>query len=82
MFDEFLFLEIWLPGYHGDQRIADIDDIDVVLNNDYTDDRKESLERAGLLSCSRDELISERNRLMRNVLTDAFNNYIKLNYGH
>ena len=74
-FDEWSFLEVYMTDYYHSDYIAWIDDIDCVLNGE-----KEP-EDVGLEGSSKEELISERNRMMRIVLEDAFKNYIELNYG-
>ena len=74
-FDEWTFLEVYMTDYYHSDYIAWIDDIDCVLNGE-----KEP-EDVGLEDSSKEELISERNRMMRIVLEDAFKNYIELNYG-
>ena len=59
--------------YHSDY-IAWIDDIDCVLNGEKT------AEEVDLEGSSEEELIAERNRMMRIVLEDAFRNYIDEHY--
>ena len=74
-FDEWTFLEVYMTDYYHSDYIAWIDDIDCVLNGE-----KEP-EDCDLENCTKEELINERNRMMRIVLEDAFKNYIELNYG-
>lgn len=74
-FDEWTFLEVYMTDYYHSDYIAWIDDIDCVL------DGEKDPEDVGLEGSSKEELISERNRLMRIVLKDAFNNYIEQHYG-
>ena len=74
-FDEWSFLEVYMTDYYHSDYIAWIDDIDCVLNGE-----KEP-EDCDLENCTKEELINERNRMMRIVLEDAFKNYIELNYG-
>lgn len=75
-FDEWTFLEVYMTDYYHSDYIAWIDDIDCVLDGEKT------LEEVGMESSTTiNELEEERNRLMRIVLKDAFNNYIEQNYG-
>lgn len=74
-FDEWTFLEVYMTDYYHSDYIAWIDDIDCVL------DGEKEPEDCGLENCTKEELINERNRMMRIVLEDAFKNYIELNYG-
>lgn len=74
-FDEWTFIEVYMTDYYHSDYIAWIDDIDCVL------DGEKKPEEVGLEGSTKEELISERNRLMRIVLKDAFNNYIEQNYG-
>lgn len=74
-FDEWTFLEVYMTDYCHSDYIACIDDIDCVLNGE-----KEP-EDCNLENYTKEELINERNRMMRIVLEDAFKNYIELNYG-
>ena len=74
-FDEWTFLEVYMTDYYHSDYIAWIDDIDCVL------DGEKKPEDCDLENCTKKELINERNRLMRIVLKDAFNNYIEQHYG-
>lgn len=75
-FDEWTFLEVYMTDYYHSDYIAWIDDIDCVLDGEKT------LEDVGMESSTTiNELEEERNRLMRIVLKDAFNNYIEQHYG-
>ena len=75
-FDEWTFLEVYMTDYYHSDYIAWIDDIDCVLDGEKT---LEDVEMES--STTINELEEERNRLMRIVLKDAFQNYIELNYG-
>lgn len=80
-FDEWLFLEIYMTDYSHSDEIAAIDDIDCYLNDggvnhpDYASGRFLWLEDYSVKA-----LQSERNRLMRACLQDAFKNYIDKHY--
>lgn len=74
-FDEWTFLEVYMRDYYHSDYIAWIDDIDCVLNGE-----KEP-EDCNLENYTKEELINERNRMMRIVLEDAFKNYIEQHYG-
>lgn len=77
-FDEFEFLEKWMSDYYHSDYIAWIDDIDKVLDNDWEEVDREFLK--DYLEMPKDELLKERARMMRIVLTDAFENYLNKNY--
>lgn len=74
-FDEWTFLEVYMRDYYHSDYIAWIDDIDCVLNGE-----KEP-EDCNLENYTKEELINERNRMMRIVLEDALKNYIEQHYG-
>ena len=81
-FDEWLFLEIYMTDYSHSDEIAAIDDIDCYLNDggvnhpDYASGPElETMPHAQIKA-----LQSERNRLMRACLQDAFKNYIDKHY--
>lgn len=76
-FDEQSFLEQWLPYYHQSQAIADLDDIAKILDHDDEGD-EDYLE--DLRDMTTAELKENENALYRQVLTEAFRNYIDTNY--
>lgn len=78
-FDEQRFIELYHPNYNC-QEIADSDDIEKVLNNDYSSDQEEYLREAGYFNMTIDELKAEQARLDYEVLRDAFENYLRTNY--
>ena len=78
-FDEQSFIEQYHPNYNC-QEIADSDDIAKVLHNDYDEDQEEYLREAGYFDMSVDELKEEMARLDGQVLSEAFENYLRVNY--
>ena len=78
-FDEQSFVEKWHPNYNC-QEIADSDDIAKVLHNDYDEDQEEYLREAGYFDMTVDELKEEMARLDGQVLSEAFENYLRVNY--
>lgn len=79
-FDEQSFVEHYLLDYSSNQDIADIDDICCVLDNDYDDDKRERLAKAGYFDMTINELRSELRTLKRKVLTQAFHDYLITHY--
>ncbi len=75
------FLELYMTDYYHSDEIAAIDDIDCYLHDggvnhpDYASGRFAWLEDYSVKA-----LQSERNRLMRACLEDAFKNYIDKHY--
>jgi hypothetical protein len=78
-FDEQSFIEKWHPNYNC-QLIADSDDIAKVLHNDYDSDSEEYLREAGYFSMTIDELKAEQARIDREILSEAFENYLNTYY--
>ena len=75
-FDEWGFIEKWLPNYYHCDEVALVDDIDKVLNNEYEEgDCCESF-----LNYTINELHEMRNQYMAGLLADAMANYIRQNY--
>lgn len=79
-FDEQSFVEHFLLDYSSNQDIADIDDICCVLDNDYDDDKRERLAKAGYFDMTINELRSELRTLKRKVLAEAFQDYLSTHY--
>lgn len=74
--DEWLFIETWLPNYSQCDEVAWVGDIDKVLNHDY----EEGDCCEWCLDLSINELKKLRNEYMAELLRDAMENYIKVNY--
>lgn len=74
-FDEQSFIEQYHPNYNC-QLIADSDDIAKVLDNDYDEDQEEYLREAGYFNMTIDELKAEQARIDREILSEAFENYL------
>lgn len=77
-FDEWLFLEIYMTDYTRSDEIAWIDDIDCVLHDECDDEKRERLSEYYEMSLN--QLHEKRNFLMRDVLEDAFMNYLDEHY--
>ena len=75
VFDEQSFIEQYHPNYNC-QLIADSDDIEKVLHGDYDEYQEESLREAGYFSMTIDELKAEQSRIDREILSEAFENYL------
>lgn len=78
-FDEQSFIEQYHPNYNC-QEIADSDDIAKVLDNDYDEDQEVDLREAGYFDMSVDELKAEQARVDREILSEAFENYLNTRY--
>lgn len=78
-FDEQSFIEQYHPNYNC-QLIGDSDDIAKVINNDYDEDQEEDLRNAGYFDMTIDELKAEQARIDREILSEAFENYLNINY--
>lgn len=78
-FDEQRFIELYHPNYNC-QEIADSDDIEKVLNNDYDSEQEEYLRDAGYFDMTIDQLKAEQSRIDRQILADAFENYLNERY--
>lgn len=79
-FDEWEFLEEYMTDYGHSDRIAEIDDIDCYLEDGAKHPDYESGRFRWLDEMSRNEMIAERKRLIRLVLSEAFTNYLNRYY--
>lgn len=78
MFDTQEFLEKYHPFYYQCDEIALIDDIDKLLDGDT--DEGDCASTGIYANWTKEELENERNKLMTNVLKQAFDNYLTIEY--
>lgn len=79
VFDEWYFIETYLADYSSNDDVAFSNDISKILFGDYHDTR-ESLQEAGLLDMTINELEKLDNEITAKLLWQSFKDYMEKEY--
>lgn len=77
-FDEEEFVYRWAT--FPNDALTEIDDLQCVLDHDYEEDKERMLRNCGYFGMTVDEINIRIKELQREVLEEAFQNYLAKNY--